>query len=271
MSQTLESAAGYGLLTGRRAIVTGGARGIGQAIAHRFALEGADVAIVDIDADGAAAAAAEIAHRTGVATVGLGVDVSDPDGLRAAADQVQAAIGLCDVIVPNAGILVLKPVLEISDAEFARVMQVNLNGAFTTATEFARRLTEAGQPGSVVFSASLFALRGGAGNAAYSASKFGMVGLAQSMAADLAAAGIRVNTVCPGQIDTEMLRQMFIDRAERSGLTAQQEQAAFESRIPFKRLGKVSEVADIYVFLASPLSGYVTGQSVVVDGGWMVS
>jgi NAD(P)-dependent dehydrogenase (short-subunit alcohol dehydrogenase family) len=265
------SAAGYGLLTGRRAVVTGGARGIGEAIAHRFAIEGADVAIVDIDADGAASAASRISAETGVATVGLGVDVADPVSVRAAADQIEDALGLCDVIVPNAGILVLKSALDITDSEFARVMDVNLNGAFTTSTEFARRLKAAGKSGSVVFSASLFALRGGAGNAAYSASKFGMVGLAQSMAADLATAGIRVNTVCPGQIDTEMLRQLFVDRAAQSGRTPREEQTAFEERIPFKRLGQVSEVADIYVFLASALSGYVTGQSIVVDGGWMVS
>ena len=260
----------YGLLRGRRAVVTGASRGIGRAIAERFAAEGAAVAVADIDAAGAADVAAGLTRTYGVPALGVAMDVADPDGVRAAADAVEAGIGGCDVIVPNAGILVIKPAFEMTDAEFRRVTEVNLSGAFSTATEFGRRLASTGQPGSVIFTSSLMGVRGAPGNAAYAASKFGMVGLMESMAADVAAAGIRVNAVCPGQIETEMLADMFVTRGERSGQTPAQERAAFEQRIPLKRLGSVREVADAYVFLASGLSSYVTGQCLVVDGGWMV-
>jgi len=262
---------GARLLQGRTAVVTGGARGIGLAIAQRFAAEGAAVAIADVDEAAVTVAAAEIAAQTGAPTLGVGVDICDPAGVRAAADRIEQELGVCDVIVPNAGILVLANALDITDEQFSRVLQVNLVGSFTTAAEFGRRLVAAGRPGSIIFTSSLFGLRGGAGNAAYSASKFGIVGLAQSMAADFAPQHIRVNTVCPGQIDSLMLQHLFAERAAVSGRTNTQEQEALESKIPLQRLGTAAEVADAFVYLGSSLSSYVTGHSLTVDGGWSVS
>jgi NAD(P)-dependent dehydrogenase (short-subunit alcohol dehydrogenase family) len=128
----------------------------------------------------------------------------------------------------------------------------------------------AGRAGSVIFTSSLFGTRGGAGNAAYSASKFAIIGLAQSMAAELAPAGIRVNTVCPGQIDSVMMDHLFEERAAAADTTSEQERARFVSRIPLGRLGDPPDVADTYVYLASSLSAYVTGQHIIVDGGWNV-
>ena len=251
-------------------MVTGAARGIGFSIAERLAAHGAAVALLDLDADRTEAAAAAVASATGSPTLGLAADVTDADGLREAADLIAENLGSVDVVIPNAGVLLLKPVLDIGSADFDAVLRVNLLGAFQTATEFARRMVDTGREGRVIFTSSLFGTRGGAGNAAYSASKFGVLGLMQSMAADLAPAGIRVNAVCPGQIDSAMIHQLFKDRAAAAGTSAAAERADFIRHIPLGALGDPKDVADTYVYLASPLSSYVTGQHVVVDGGWSI-
>lgn len=257
------------LLRGRNAVVTGAARGIGLSIATRLAAHGAQVALIDLDADQTAAAADEIQQTTGARTIGLAVDVTDASRTRQAAEEIQDALGVVDVVVPNAGILVLKPALEIAPAEFDAVLQVNLLGAFVTATEFARRMPD-GPDGRIIFTSSLFGLRGGVGNAAYAASKFGILGLAQSMAAELAPRGIRVNSVCPGQIESAMIDQLFEDRAAANETAPEEERAAFARHIPLGGLGHPVDVANTYVYLASELSSYVTGQHIVVDGGWSV-
>ncbi len=258
------------LLAGRVAVVTGAAGGIGAAIAARLAVHGAAVALLDLDGAATEASAAEVASATGAATLGLAVDVTDPLAITEAADRIESRLGGVDVVVPNAGIFVLKPALEMRPQELEAVLRVNLIGAFQTATEFARRMVDRGAEGRIIFTSSLFGLRGGAGNAAYSASKFGLIGLSQSMAAELAPAGIRVNAVCPGQIESAMIQQLFDDRAAAAGSTADEERAAFARHIPLGALGSPEEVADTYVYLASALSSYVTGQHVVVDGGWSV-
>jgi NAD(P)-dependent dehydrogenase (short-subunit alcohol dehydrogenase family) len=150
------------------------------------------------------------------------------------------------------------------------VIEVNLTGAFLTAQAFLKPLLAAGRPGQVIFTSSLFGLRGGRENAAYSASKFGMIGLAQSLAAEVASNGIRVNCVCPGQMDTDMIRQLFRDRAALTGATEAEVAGRLTARIPTGALGRMDELAGTYVWLASDLSRYVTGQSITVDGGWQV-
>jgi NAD(P)-dependent dehydrogenase (short-subunit alcohol dehydrogenase family) len=183
----------------------------------------------------------------------------------------EAELGVCDVIVANAGILVAKPAVEISQHEWDKLIAVNLSGAFHTATVFARRMTRTERSGSITFSSSLFGVRGGPGNSAYSASKFGIIGLAQSMAAELAPFGIRVNSVCPGQIATAMIEELFQARAGESGRSVAEERHAFESKIPLGRLGTPEDVANTFVYFASELSSYVTGQHLIVDGGWQVA
>ena len=261
---------GSRLLEGRIALVTGAVGSIGRAIAERMAAHGADIVVADLDEASTAEFARELAERHGGRAIGVDVDVTDADSLEAAADRAERELGVVDVIVANAGILSAKPALEMELGQWQSVIGVNLTGAFLTATVFARRLQASGRPGSVIFSSSLFGLRGGRGNAAYSASKFGVIGLAQTMAAELARDGIRVNSVCPGQIASAMLNDLFSRRAEQNGSSVDHEREVFVERIPSGRLGSAEEVADTFVYLASDLAGYVTGHSLLVDGGWQV-
>lgn len=259
------------LLAGRVAIVTGAVGAIGEAVANRLAHCGADVAVVDLDATRSREVARRIGERHRRRTLGLGVDVTVPADLENAADQIEAELGVADIVVANAGILIFKDALAFTPQEWNAVISVNLTGAFHTATVFARRLKASGQDGSIIFSSSLFGLRGGPGNAAYSASKFGIIGLAQSMAAELAPHGIRVNSVCPGQVDTAMLNDLFTARAAANATSFETERAQFIGDIPIGRLGSPAEVANTFVYLASDLSSYTTGQAIVVDGGWQVA
>ena len=241
------------LLHGKTALITGGARGIGHAVARAFAAHGARVIVADV---GAAASTQTVRSIT--------LDVTDEGATEAAFDMLANEGWAPDVVVPNAGILHLEEVTTLPVDRFRAVVEVNLTGAFLTARAAARRM---GDGGRIILTSSLFGLRGGGQNAAYSASKFGMVGLMQSMAADLAPRGILVNAVAPGQIATEMLDKLVADRLAM-GLPDPRER--LRARIPLGRLGTPEELAGTYVWLASALSAYVTGQTIAVDGGWQV-
>lgn len=257
-----------GLLDGRTALVTGAAGGIGLAVARAYVGQGARVALADVADCGPAAADLNAAWPDSAAAVPL--DVTDEAATEAALDAAEA-MGPLDIAVANAGILLLRHAVDLDAAGWRRVLDVNLTGAFLTARAAARRMVRAKRPGVILFTSSLFGLRGGVENAAYSASKFGMIGLMQCMAAELAPAGIRVNAVCPGQMDTDMIRQLFADRAALRGVEASAVRGELEARIPQRRLGPLDELADTYVYLASGMSRYVTGQSITVDGGWTVA
>lgn len=258
-----------GLLKGKVAMVTGGAQGIGLAIVRRLAAAGAAVAIADINAAGAEAAAATL-DASGTTAYGLAMDVADETSTQAAIEACAQRFGRLDVVVANAGVLHLAHVVDTSLSDWQRVVDINLTGAFLTCKHAARHLLAQGSGGRIILTSSLFGRRGGAENGAYSASKFGMVGLAESLAAELAPHNICVNAVCPGQIETDMIRSLFRERAGLTGTTEEAVEQKMLSRIPMGRMADPVEVADTFVFLASDLSGYVTGQTLVVDGGWFV-
>jgi NAD(P)-dependent dehydrogenase (short-subunit alcohol dehydrogenase family) len=258
-----------GLLDGRVALVTGGARGIGFEVGARLAAAGAAVVLADIT-EGPVGEAAERLRTDGARAAGVVMDVTDEASVAAGFDEAEAALGAVDVLVANAGVLVLERALDLSVGDFRRVVDVNLTGSFLTCAEGARRMLRAGRGGRIIISSSLFGLRGGVENTAYSSSKFGVIGLAQCLAAELGEAGITVNAVCPGQVDTVMIRDLIAERARLTGSPAEEVEQAMLARIPSRRMARPEEVADTYVWLASDMAGYVTGQSIVVDGGWQL-
>ena len=254
------------LLDGKVAFITGGAQGIGLAVARAFIEHGAKVAIADVQAD----VLAKAAKSLGESAIAVTLDVTDEAATAKAGEDVMQRFGRLDILVPNAGILLLKHAVDTEVAGFRKVIDINLTGAFITAKVLAPHIIAGKRGGRIVLTSSLFGLRGGRENAAYSASKFGMVGLMQCLAAELALDGILVNAVCPGQIDTDMMRQLFRDRAKLRGVSEAEVRGALESKIPVGHLGPLDQLAGTYVYLASDLSRYVTGQSIVVDGGWQV-
>ncbi len=257
------------LLEGKVAFVTGAAQGIGLAVAERFCQEGARVVLGDIQAE-EVEVAAEGLRAVGHTATAIALDVTDEASVEEAARSCGEAHGGVDVVVANAGLLYLAPVAETDLKAWERVLAVNLTGTFLTCRAFARRMVEGGRGGRIVVTSSLFGRRGGRENAAYSASKFGVIGLAESLAAELAPHNVLVNAVCPGQVSTEMMDEVLKQRAALRGVEAGRVEAELLSRIPLGRMASSREIGDVFVFLASPLSGYVTGQSIIVDGGWAV-
>jgi NAD(P)-dependent dehydrogenase (short-subunit alcohol dehydrogenase family) len=242
-------------LNQRVAIVTGAARGIGSAVARRFAAEGARVVVADIDRDRAARTAA-----TMPGAVVAEVDVTDP---LSAARMVQTAVdafGRIDILVNNAGVGLNRPFLETTPGEWERTIRVNLNGTFYCSQAAARVMAESGG-GSIVNIASISGERGAQNRSAYGASKAGVIQLTKVMALELAARCIRVNAVAPGPVLTEM-----------TSVTHTAEiRATYNTRIPMKRYAKPDEIAAAVLFLASDEASFITGETVNVDGGFVAS
>jgi NAD(P)-dependent dehydrogenase (short-subunit alcohol dehydrogenase family) len=241
-------------LAGRVCIVTGGAQGIGEACARRFAREAAHVVIADIDDARGAALAKELG--------GLYVhcDVGDKGQVDALVTQTVAAHGRIDVLVNNAGIFKAAEFLEVTEVDFDAVLRINLKGSFLVGQAVARIMAAAGK-GSIVNMSSVNGVLTIPTIASYNVSKGGINQLTRVMALSLAAQGVRVNAVAPGTIATEL--------AAKAVLTSDEAKAKIMSRTPMKRLGEPSEIADTVAYLASDAASYITGEIVVVDGGRM--
>ena len=241
-------------LAGRVCIITGGAQGIGEACARRFAREAAHVVIVDIDNARGAALAQELG--------GLYVhcDVGDKAQVDALVAQTVAAHGRIDVLVNNAGIFKAADFLDVTEAEFDAVLRVNLKGSFLMGQAVAGEMAKAGR-GAIVNMSSVNGVLAIPTIASYNVSKGGINQLTRVMALSLAGQGVRVNAVAPGTIATEL--------AARAVLTSDEAKAKIMSRTPMKRLGEPSEIADTVAYLASDAASYITGEIVVVDGGRM--
>jgi D-sorbitol dehydrogenase (acceptor) len=249
------------VLDGKVAIVTGGARGIGRAIAEGFAAAGAIVCVADILADDAVATAAEIDGAFAVT-----LDVTKRASIAAMADAVIERAGAIDILVNNAGVFSGRPFLDCADDEFDRVFAINVRGYMATMQEVARRMIAQGRKGSIVNLASDAGRRGHPASSVYNASKAAVINLSQSAALALIGSGIRVNAIAPGAIGTAMWGQVEQSFVNQAGLSA----AApidFAANIPQGRLGRPHDIVGPAVFLASDASDYVVAQTLSVDGG----
>ncbi|MBV9654045.1 MAG: SDR family oxidoreductase [Acetobacteraceae bacterium] len=247
------------LLSEKVAVISGAAseRGIGRATARLFAEHGARVAILDIDAAGAERAASELGpeHR------GFGCNVTDREACERAASDVLAAFGGTDILLNNAGVTQPVKTMDISGADWARIIDVNLTGVLFLSQAFIPQMRER-QRGSIVCMSSVSAQRGGGvfGGPHYSAAKAGVLGLAKAMARELGPDGIRVNCVTPGLIQTDITGGKLTDAMRTEILKG----------IPLNRLGDAEDVAGAYLFLASDLSAYITGAVIDVNGGMLI-
>ena len=244
------------------ALVTGAASGIGLATANAFAHAGAAVAIVDVNAQ-AARAAAEALVAAGYQAIGLGCDVSDIDQVQAMVKETVATFGRLDAAFNNAGIQnVLAETADASVEDYDRVMSVNLRGVWSCMKFELEHMRRQGS-GTIVNCSSLGGLVGGAQRANYHAAKHGVIGLTKSAALEYATRNIRINAVCPGLIWTPMADQM-VAAGQGDAL------AGMVKSIPMGRHGRPEEIADAVLWLSSSTSSYVTGQSISVDGGFVM-
>lgn len=237
------------------ALVTGAARGIGLATARRFLAEGWRVALLDIEGELLKGAVADIADPDN--TLALTCDVSDAAGVAAAVDAIGKRFGRLDALVNNAGIAVFTPIMETSDADWSRVMEVNLTGPFLCTKAAVPVMREQGG-GAIVNITSISGLRASTLRSAYGTSKAGLAHLTKQLAVELASVGIRVNAVAPGPVETAMARAVHSPEIR----------ADYHDAIPLNRYGLEEELAEAIFFLCSDRSSYITGQVLAVDGGF---
>ncbi len=240
-------------LTGKTALVVGAGRGIGESAAHGLAAFGATTFCADVDAE-AAGKTAEEARSQGWTAEGVGLDLTDPESVRAAAERV----GVPDVLVSTPSINVRKPLLEYSDEEFDRVVELNLKGTFRLVRGFGREMAERGS-GSIIAFSSIRAQVVEPGQGVYAATKSGTVQMLRALAAELGPRGVRVNTIAPGVVETPLTAQIK-ESPEWYG--------SYAAKSILGRWAQPHEMVGMVVYLASEASSYVTGAFMLVDGGW---
>ncbi len=254
-------------LRGKVAIVTGGGRGLGYAIVERLVTEGVSVAILALHAESVHDAISNLgADRRDV--IGLVADVTLEEEVRDAVARTVAAFGHLDIMVNNAGTIVISPLVDMTTEAWDHVVDVNLRGVFLGCREAARQMIAQAFGGRIINGASGAGRRGGSLISAYSATKFGVIGLTQSLAVELAPHGITVNAYCPGHVTSTPMWD-FIDR-EMASITGEEigsARRAAEHEAPLGRAGKPEEVAAAVAFLASDEAPFITGESLLIDGG----
>ncbi len=256
-----------GRLAGRRVLITGASRGIGQAIALRYAEEGARLCLAATTLDGLAGTRAQ-AEARGAEVMALAVDVADRAQVQALVDAMVAQLGGIDVLVNNAGVYHAATLLDTTPEDFDRVMQVNLYGAFHVLQLSLRQMRTQGA-GKVVNIASTAGKGGSMNQGAYNASKHALVGLTRCAAVELGPLGICINAICPGFVETDML-QNFSAHSAITGLSFEQILANGKARVPLRRFLQPQEIAHLAVYLGSAESDGMTGQSILLDGGMLM-
>jgi 3-oxoacyl-[acyl-carrier protein] reductase len=246
-----------GQLANQIAVVTGAGRGIGRAIALKFAAEGADVVCVSRTAENSEKVAVEI-RALGRKAWAFAVDVADSAAVSAAAEKILAGAGKVDILVNNAGVTRDGLLMRMSDADWDTVLNTNLKGAFLVTKAFSRAMIKA-RAGRIINVSSVIGLIGNAGQCNYAASKAGLIGFTQSVAKELASRGITVNAIAPGFIETDMTSDLKPEMRD-----------AILKRIPLGSFGSAEDIAGTALFLAGPAARYVTGQVLTVDGGMVM-
>jgi meso-butanediol dehydrogenase/(S,S)-butanediol dehydrogenase/diacetyl reductase len=250
-------------LQGRRAIVTGGARGIGAAIVRALAAAGVRVAIADLDEDAARALADEI----GGGAAAFAIDVRDRASTQRAFDGAIDHLGALDILAANAGVSTMRPALDITDEEWEFNLAVNARGVFLSNQIACRYLLKEKRKGAIVNTASLAGKVGAPLLAHYSASKFAVLGWTQALAREMAPHDVRVNAVCPGFVRTSMQEREIVWEGQLRGMSPEAVRAEYVSLTPIARIEEPEDVADVVLFLASDASRFMTGQGINVTGG----
>ena len=240
------------------ALITGGARGIGQVIAMTFAKEGADIVVADVNLEVAQKTASEI-ESLGRKALALEMDVTNYDLVEAGINKILDKMGKVDILVNNAGITKDNLVLRMSGAEWDAVINVNLKGTFNCIKAVSRPMVKQ-RSGRIISIASIIGLMGNPGQANYAASKAGIIALTKTIAKELASRNINANAVAPGFIQTEMTAKLPEDIKKR-----------MLEAIPLAKLGTPQDVANVCLFLASDESSYITGQTITIDGGMVMA
>lgn len=247
-------------LKGKVALVTGAARGIGRGIARRFAEEGACVGILDLD-ETACQTVADEARSKGGEAIALAADISQPAQVNPALAKLRERFGAIDVLVNNAAVMPAGAIHATSLDDFDRCLAVNLRGTFLVSRGVIPGMLALGE-GSIIHIASVTGLLGLPGIAAYSMTKGALIALTRAMSTDYAARGIRVNSISPGTIDSPMLHDFLAAQSDPDSLRQE-----FDQMHPIGRVGTISEVANVCLFLASDEASFVTGANYTVDGG----
>ena len=250
------------------ALVTGAAQGLGKAICERFASEGAVVLIADINEDGAKATAEEIASKYGVRTMGLKMDVTDDFEVHTTMEMIEKDFGKLDVLVSNAGILKAYELTEFPVSEWRQLIEVNLIG-YMICAKHACQIMKKQKSGVIVQVNSKSGKKGSFRNSAYAASKFGGIGLTQSLALEMAQYGVRVNAVCPGNLldGTLWTQSLYKQYSRTQNLTEEEVKQKYLNQVPLGRGCAYDDVCNVVTFLASDDASYMTGQAINVTGG----
>lgn len=260
-------------LSEKVALVTGGAVGIGRGIVERLAEAGAEVMLVDINPRSALATADDLKKR-GLKVSSMHADISDIKEVTRVVQATVDALGGLDILVNNAGIFPFSPALETGEALWDKVLDINLKGSFFMAQAAARHMKASGTGGRIINIASIDAFHPSGSLAHYDASKGGMVMLTKSLAFELGRFGILVNGIAPGSIQTPGATEAITTMTKASGMTEEQMKnfnSSFNARIPLGRAGTPDDIASVALFLASPMANYITGETIIVDGGYLLS